>query len=264
LLLSIDTSPDCSLMTKPRSSETLACMLLTTKEAAVAFVEDMAHMREMLARQDHPPGQIRLLSAVLRRLLVNNDLRSSAPPRIGSLSLSAPDNNPVYHAARKQPLSLFVSGGISVFNCEFRAITGGVGKDFIIEEPFDRATLISLPLDSFLTQRVIAFDNKWVSRQQIIKYVAHIASGVHSSQPESPEDTLLSRLKSYLKFSAHNGGARISVNYASYTSKTTVDFVWIPDSVDAVLIELLSAAHFLSISPCIIALEKHIKSEFGF
>jgi hypothetical protein len=251
-------------MSKPHSSETLARMLLATKEAAAALVEDMSHIREMLALRDHPPGQIRLLSGVLHRLLVDNDLRSIAPPRIGSLSLFAPDNNPVYHAARKQPLSLFVSGGISVFNCEFRAVTGGIGRDFIIPEPFDRVARISLPLDSFLAQKVIAFDNNWFSRQQIIKYVAHIASGVHSSRPESPEDALLSRLRSYLKFSAHNGGAKIAVNYASYLSKTPVEFLWVRDSIDVVLIELLSAAHFLSISPCIIGLETHIKTEFGY
>ena len=136
------------------SPETTARLLLATREAAAAFLEDMAHIRGVLAKQKQTPGEIRLLSGILRRLTVDNDLRSIAPPRIGAISLIAPDNTSVYHAARKQPLSIFVSGGIKVFDCECRAIVGGVGKDFMLDADFDRKRMTTLSLDGFLSQNV--------------------------------------------------------------------------------------------------------------
>jgi hypothetical protein len=61
----------------PISSEKKAKLLLATSEAAAAFVEDMGYIRETLAKADRTtPGEIRRLSAVLRRLLIHHDLRS--------------------------------------------------------------------------------------------------------------------------------------------------------------------------------------------
>jgi hypothetical protein len=55
--------------------EKKAQLLQATREAAAAFVEDMACIRETLARADKiTPGEIRRLSAILRRLLVDADL----------------------------------------------------------------------------------------------------------------------------------------------------------------------------------------------
>ena len=223
----------------PISPEERSRLILATKEAAAAFVEDMAHIRETLAKQDQLPGQLRHLSAILRRLLVDNDLRSIAPPRIGSLSLLAPDNNPIYHAARKQRLSIFASGGVTVFNCEFRALVGGVGQDFILDPSIDRKALVAVSQDGFLSQKVLALNDEWATRRQIIKYVANKASGVHSTTSQDTDDILLSRIRAYLKFSAHGGGAKIGVNYDAYARPTSPPFVWSPEAIDLVLVELL-------------------------
>ena len=247
------------------SPEDRSILLLATKEAAAAFVEDMAHIRQMLTTQEHLPGQIRLLSAILRRLAVDNDLRSIAPPRVGPLSLLVPDNSEIYHAAKKQRLSLFASGGMSVFNCECRALVGGEGREFVLPSDFDRKKLISVSLDGFLTQKVLAFKDNWFSRKQVIKYVANVASGVHSSHERSREDIMLSSLRQYMKLTAHGGGARIDVTWSAYANPHhPTPFTWKPESVDFVLVELLSAAHFLSISPDIMTLESSIRTEFGF
>lgn len=113
----------------PISPEHQARLLLATREAASTFVEDMGYVRETVAKADKITAQeLRRLSAVLRRLLIDSDLRSIAPPRIGRLSLLVPDNEPIYRAARKQAVGMFQSGGIHVFNNEVRAIvTSRVG-----------------------------------------------------------------------------------------------------------------------------------------
>lgn len=235
-----------------------------TREAAATFVEDMANIRETLAKQNQLSGQLRYLSATLRRLFVHNELRSIAPPRIGPLSLLVPDNNPIYHAARKQPLSLFASGGVSVFNCEFRALVGGIGREFILDPAFDKKALVAVSLEGFLNQRVLALNGEWATRRQVITYVANKAGGAHIAAAQDPVDILLSRIRAHLKFTAHGGGAKISVNFNAYTNPTAPEFTWTPEAVDLVLVELLAAAHFLSRSPDIHSLELAVHKEFGF
>lgn len=225
-------------------------------------MEDMRHIRELLDNQSPSPGEVRRLSGVLRRLLVENDLRSIAPPRIGAISIISPDNNYVYHAARKQSLFIFASGGINVFNCRFRAIVGSEGNQ-PIDASFDRNKTVPLSIDGFLNQKALCFKNEWATRRQAIKYVANFASGVHSSTPITSEEKILARLRQFTKLSAHeSGGAQISVEWSALVD-TNLDtpFKWARDAVDLVLIEILSAAYFLSSSPDIKVLEAAIVEE---
>lgn len=85
-------------------------MLLDTREAAAAFVEDLAHIREALQRPSPSRGEIRRLSNVLRRILVDNDgdIRRIAPPRVGKIIFDVPDNNALYVSARSLPFFYFL------------------------------------------------------------------------------------------------------------------------------------------------------------
>jgi hypothetical protein len=255
----------------PIPSEKKAKLLVATSEAAVAFVEDMGHIRDTLAKADRTtPGEIRRLSAVLRRLLIHHDLRSISSPRIGALSFLVPDNNPIYHAARKQSVRIFLSGGISVFNNEVRAIVTSLTGDFRLDPTFDKTKTATVTLDGFLDQKVLAHNNKWATRGQVIKYIANKSSGVHSkstNDSSTPEDfeILLSILRKCFKFTKQGDtGIKISVDWSAFGGIDSSSFTWTPDSIDGVLIELLCAAHFLSVSPDVHSLEFAIHKEFGF
>jgi hypothetical protein len=255
----------------PISSEKKAKLLLATSEAAAAFVEDMGYIRETLAKADRTtPGEIRRLSAVLRRLLIHNDLRSISSPRTGPLSLLVPDNNPIYHAARKQSVRIFFSGGISVFNNEVRAIVTSLTGDFRLDPAFDKNKTATVALDGFLNQKVLAHNNRWATRGQVIKYIANSSSGVHSkstNDSSTPEDfeILLSMLRKCLKFTKQGDtGIKMSVDWSAFGGTDSSSFTWTPDSIDGVLIELLCAAHFLSVSPDVHSLEFALHKEFGF
>ncbi len=54
------------------SADTKTALLAATKEAAAALVEDTAHMTDVLSQDNIPRGEIRRLSAIMRRLLVDN------------------------------------------------------------------------------------------------------------------------------------------------------------------------------------------------
>ena len=258
-----------SLAVMAVSSENRTRLLLATREAAAALVEDMTYIRETLAKADKiTSGELRRLSAVLRRLLVDNDLRSIAPPRIGQVSFLVPDNNPIYYAARNQSVGMFLSGGIRVFNNEFRAIATSRRGALTIDPAFDKTKTITVSLDGFLKQKVLAHNDEWATRGQVIKYVANSASGVHSKStkalhPEASE-ILLSRIRKSLRFSKYSDtGIKITVDWVAFGGMSHSEFVWTPESIDSVLVELLCAAHFLAASPDIHSLEFAIHKEFG-
>jgi hypothetical protein len=253
------------------SPENLTRLLLATRDAASALVEDLAYIRETLARADRiTPGELRRLSAVLRRLLVHNDLRSIASPRIGRLSLLVPDNDPIYRAARKHTVGIFESGGIHIFNNEIRAIVTNRTGNFPLDPAFDKARTVAVSLDGFLDQKVLAHNDKWATRGQVIKYIANSCSGVHSKStnlnyhPESWE-ILLSIMRKCLKFTKEGDtGMKITVDWVAFSGVHSFDLKWMPNSIDSGLVELLCSAHFLAISPDIHSLELEIHKEFGF
>jgi hypothetical protein len=245
------------------SPENKARLLSATKEAAAAFVEDMAHIRELLAKNDWPSREIRHLSAVLRRLLVENDIRSIAPPRIDRMHFNAPDNNEFYHATKKHFLFMFVSGGPPLFGYDCRALAMFKGKKPHPDlTELDKTLTISLPLDGFLNQKVIAFDNKWISRRQVIKYVANTASGVHSQTIQTDDERSITRMRRYMKVEALHGGLKLSLDDSIYDIGNYIPtFKWSSNTIDFVLYELISIAHFLVTSPDALELEKLIVSE---
>jgi hypothetical protein len=253
------------------SPETKARLLEATKEAAAAFGEDMAYLREALERADRTtPGELRRLSAILRRLLIENDLRSIAPPRIGPLSLLMPDNSAIYTAARKHSVRIFESGGVHVFNNEIRAIITGARGGIALDPAFDKNKTVTVSQDGFLNQKVLAHNDEWATRAQVIKYIANSSAGVHSkstknSSPPEAFEILLSRLRRCFKFTKEGDtGMKITVDWAAFGGINSSDFKWTPNSIDSVLVELLCAAHFLAISPDIHSLELAIHKEFNF
>jgi hypothetical protein len=111
----------------PISTETKQRLLNATKESAAAFIEDMRHIRDALKPENIDRGEIRRLSSVLRRFLIDNggDISSLAPARIGCLNLHCPDNNPIYAVDRKTPFQFFGSGSakdFEVFGSYIRAL----------------------------------------------------------------------------------------------------------------------------------------------
>ncbi|MDZ4735756.1 MAG: hypothetical protein SGJ07_05350 [Rhodospirillaceae bacterium] len=252
----------------PLRHEQRAAMLDATKGVASAFLEDISHIRDLLAERKTSRTQARYLSITLRRLLVNRELSNIASPRTGRLHFLVPDNKPFYKLEKRAPYDFFVSGGAPLFGPKFRPIFGRPGTDNSIarELPLlsnDTAEAIaSVRIDGFLSQKVICLKGDWVTRQQVIKFVANVASGAHSATPHSPDEQLLAKIRNAI--SATSNGEEVTVtirqvpdyNYGS-------DFNYLPDSIDMVLHELMSAAYYLNESPDVKALEASIRSELN-
>jgi hypothetical protein len=162
-------------------------LLVATREAAAALSEDMQHIREILNRIDPDRGEVRRLSSILRRLLIDNggDLRNISAPRIGRLMFFAPDNKPVYKADKNRPYAFFGSGGVQAFGIHLRAAAVEAAARPQQLEEFDPKRFIPLQMDNFLSQHVLCLQGRWITRRDAIKYMANIASGVHSGAPKT-------------------------------------------------------------------------------
>jgi hypothetical protein len=85
-------------------------LLRATKGAAAALIEDFQYIREVVAKGDPTNADIRRVSALLRRIIVEPDLVAISAPRLGKIKLIGPDNNSAYRAERGHPFLVFVSG----------------------------------------------------------------------------------------------------------------------------------------------------------
>ena len=141
-------------------------MLALSREAASAFVEDMVEIRRVLANEGASVAEVRRLSAILRRLLVERDLATITSPRIGRVEILAPDTRPIYKHEKTTPLVFCIIGGSKIFGwsgtirvMSFQGAShpNQVPDDKLHPKDFDPKARVALRVDNFLAQRVICF-----------------------------------------------------------------------------------------------------------
>lgn len=238
-------------------------MRAATREAAASLIEDLAHIRELLTKPNLERGEVRRMSAILRRFVVDGDLPMIAAARIGKLTFKVPDNNAFYRLQERtrHPYSFFISGGVDLFTLRSRALFAMRGEhtDLPVDpSSFDAEARVFLNVDSFLAQRIICIEGQWISRRIAIKHIANYASGVHSKTPDSAEEELVARARSYASFGINE---KSSSNIHINTSALVGDFKepeFDPNAIDCVLYEVFCSASFVVNSPSVIELEAEI------
>lgn len=243
--------------------EIRAQLLHETKGSAAALIEDMQHIREVLARSDPLKGEVRRLSAILRRLLVERDIGLIAAPRVGRIRLRVPDNSLYYKAESERPYAFFGSAGVEAFGARYRAVAiyrGAVRDEFRRFSTFNPDATALVRIDGFLSQKVLCLEENWCSREDVIKYLAHVASGVHSGTAKEPKAVLLERIRRVATYSRQGGIPNVNFNLGAF-KPGDLGIAYDPDSLDVVLYELLAAAHYLADSEELSHLETLIVNE---
>lgn len=234
-----------------------------TVEEAAALLEDLAHLRGVLSKSEPTRAELRNVSITLRRLLSQNErLKHIALPRVGNIKIPMPDNSPFYRESRKRSYQLFLSGGATIFGLSMAAILlmrGGQRID--AARDYKPGTLKPQRLITFVRQPVICFNNTWVTRKQVIEYVANVMNVAHSDNPakKDDDDYILDRVR---QFGSLKSGHGLTINVDA-AKPITLPFVYDPDSVDVVLFELLSAVDFLVNAPDVQRLEEYIRGELA-
>ena len=150
------------------------------------MLDDLTYMRQVVMRSEPNPGEIRRLSNVLRRLLLASgglDFNRVAPPRIGELLFDTHDVKPLIKANKSQPWEFLSVGGAYLWGSVHPSWAlhpgAGVVRDWM---GFDNELRIPLKLGTFMDQPVLWVNGYSCTRADLLKYVAHKASGVHSSE----------------------------------------------------------------------------------
>lgn len=235
-------------------------MRAATFEAAIALADDLDHIRTVLSKLDPTPGDIRRLTAQLRRILVERGLAEIASPRIGRICLTAPDLKPIYVSNRHDPIPFFAAAGVSIFGISIAAaMVDRAGKPRPLPGYSPDAT-VTLRLDNFMTQNVVCFEGEWLRRLDIIKYIANIAHGVHSGTIKESVEKLIKRARHASGMSVVDGIPTMKHNVAVFSA---IELPAIADRkhVDCVLIEVFATASHLVNSPDVLRLEEVIAAE---
>ncbi len=231
----------------------------TTRQMAVALVEDLEHFRSLLSQVDIRSAEIRRAAAQVRRLLIEGDISTVAQCRTGRVEILAPVIDGYVAESSRTQYRHFVTGGVPVCGTmlsHFVFQLGAKGPRSDFDDPANRRPVT---LDRYLKQSALCFEGHWITRAAIVKYAANVASGVHSGQPKSKDDLALARMRNEFSLS-RQGGAVITMPRAP---EAQADFRHSPDSIDVVQYELLCTVHHVVNSPRVQHLEEVIHAELG-
>lgn len=267
------------------SAEQKEALKASTRNMAEMLLEDLSHFRKVVSNPETSQVDVRKLTADVRRLLVNRELDHVAAPRCGRVMLKAPDYNAYYEAADRSRVVQYCGGeDITLFGHQFGAAILAEHKlppNMTPEQYLNPMQSILggsrksvfMKLDHFMSQRVICFENQWITRQQAIMHIAIIGSGVHSNTPKTPLDVHIEKLRKNvayvksgdrfdLRLAAIFGDANwdLNINFKPGTESASTGEV---QSIDPVLVEVLAAAKLVTESPSVIELEAITRSELS-
>jgi len=123
--------------------------------------------------------------------------------------------------------------------------------------------VVKMRLDGFLAQPVLCFEGKWLSRGAVIKYVANIASGVHSGTAETEEEKSLSRVRRAMTYAVEDRVTSFIFNPQALGGNTPPPLRYSPEAIDPAMVELLAAVRFLLESEDLATLEAIISAEIN-
>jgi hypothetical protein len=207
---------------------------------------------------------VRLHSAALRRILLEGDLASASAIRRIPIVFHVPDSMPFVRAARNNHVIGFNLAGLEVFGIQIAGGKTSRGPLAPVDD-FDPSKLVPLKLDSFLKQTVAFAGGEFISRYDVISYVANKIGGVHYDKKPSkalPDNKIraLGLFRRSMKMGIHEGIPSIQW-FLPDGEDQSERFRYEPEFIDAVYLEFLSCIWYMLESPEIQALQNAIKAE---
>jgi hypothetical protein len=230
---------------------------LETRDAASAFLEDFDHTRELLSSRFPVRRDARHISAILRRLLVESDLHTIAGPRLGRIEIVGPNLDLAYlNIADRKPIAFYASifAGLGIapaYATHYSPSDAGSQSVQIDLKPFS--------VDGFRDQKVIWFRDTWISRTDLIRYVANEKAGVHSQQERRVNTRTISLLEMIMTMSLDSKGI-CNIKMAD-VPPIAPRSTYRGNALNPVLLEMILAASALFSSPDIIRLASYVRSE---
>lgn len=240
-----------------------AAMRATTHDAALVLIDDLEHIRQIISKEEPDPGDLRRMSNVLRRILIEGDLRKIATPRLGKIAIIGPDLRSFYRENEREPYQFLAADTFVVHGISFSAFSFDPHTP-TRQTGYRPGNLVPLRVEPFQNQQVLCYKGKWVTRADLIKYVANVGHGTHSGTPNDDRAFLIRIIRHCLTIGVETDGsngkqvATVTYNSAA-SSNDDPPIKFRPDVVDLPLLYLISTAQFLTSSPDVVELERVIK-----
>ncbi len=233
------------------------------KELDITIYEDLVHLSELCDSTDTKNSEIRNSVHILRRLLIYGDLQKSASARKYQLLIDAPDLKSYIKAARYNLIEFYQAGGANVLGIyvAYSMISKGTSHRLsrIMKESHPDSK-IQLNIQSFLRQKCFWFKGKFVTREDVIKYVANKAGNAHFDRKDREE--VIDRIRSAVQISLSDDDIPTFGFNIDVLDDREFSFDPNPKNIDPIFIEVVATAKFLTESPAIKAYCKLLKNEY--
>jgi hypothetical protein len=237
-------------------------MMGVTRDAALVLVDDLQHIRQIVRQEEPNPGDLRRLSNQLRRILVEGDLLKIAAPRMGKIVIVGPDLRALYRANEQSPFLFAAADEFSTHGIVFSSVLCDEGKNARSLPNYDPDIRLTLRVEPFQNQKVLCFRGRWITRADLIKYVANVASGIHSGSPKEEVEFLIRKIRSGLivrMVPGPDGMPAPSIEFNQDALAAEDSPIQFKSGVtDLALLNIISTAQFLITSPNVIELENMI------
>ena len=241
----------------PLTDEERENMRLATYHAAQALADDLQHIRSILGKLDPTPGDVRRMSAWLRRILVDADITKVAAPRIGRIRFDAPD----LRWSEQVKWMFLAENATTAFGIETGSLAMIFRPSASFSYPARPLPTVRLGLDTFLAQKVLSLEGGLASRGDAIKFVANKAHGVHSTDTGSDVERMLKTMRHLLvtEVAGKETGTRFTLRLPGNPTEV---FKARRREIDCVQMNMVATARILVDSQDVIHLERVIAAEY--
>jgi hypothetical protein len=235
---------------------------------SLVLVEDLAFIRETLAKHNADASNVRRIAVLLRRILLEGDLRKCGAPRIGRVLLSAPDNRKSIESSAKDWV-FYMAGLPPMFGIQFdtmgpfatgnKSLLRSHGSSLFLPDIQNTifTRMYSNNTDGFLSDPVARHGATLIRRLDVINYICYKGHGVHSSEESKVIYDLIENARFAFTILPNGGTIETTVGdlgarRPSRNRRNHLDFA---------LLHLFSTAYYLCNSPEVQRLEKEIARE---
>lgn len=232
--------------------------LNSTREMAFNLADDLKHIRQIVTHEKPTSGDIRRISGQLRRMLIDGDLARVAAPRLQKLKIVAPNKrNYIQHIHHHPPQIAFLE------ECRLYGVTFAdwtLARGLYTSKPPMPRPAEATNIEMFQKQKIIYFEGTWITRTDMIKYVANVASGVHTSLPKDTVHKTIGIMRDRLHFDSNGMGQFLAVKGQTEAQQNRPIYV---DNTkfDIAFLSLMGTAQHIISSPDVIELERIISLE---
>lgn len=234
------------------------------KELDITIYEDLEHLSNLWRTSDTKNADVRNSVHILRRLLIYGDLQKSASSRTYQLLIDAPDLKPFVKATKYNLIEFYQAGGANVFGMYIAGAMLSKGTSHRLNrimKEYNPEIKIKLNITSYLRQQCFSLKGEFVSREDVIKYVANKAGSTHFDR--KGRDALIDRIRGASVYKlTEDGIPSLSFNLNSFANSNS-DFDPNPKHIDPIFLEVAASAKYITESQSIVDYRELLKQEYG-